>query len=105
MGWFCPHRSPRFPVTLSLYLAHLTGWMAPALGVALCLTAVLFFKAGLPRTHLVHAFGWLMVAGLLTLALGFVFHGRDGAMGTYASLVLVTGLVAAWLDRKHPPRR
>lgn len=105
MGWFCPYRSPRFPVTLPLYLAHLTGWMAPALGVALLLTAVLFFKAGLRRTQLVHAFGWLMAAGVLTLALGFVFHGRDGAMPTYAALVLVSGLVAAWLDRKRSPRR
>ena len=30
---------------------------------------------------------------------------RDGAMTTYAVLVLVSGLVAAWLDRKRPPRR
>lgn len=92
-------------MTFSLYLAHLTGWMAPALGVALLLGAALFFKAGLRRTHLVHAFGWLFCAGVLTLALGFVFHGRDGAMSTYAALVLVSGLVAAWLDRKRPPRR
>ena len=92
-------------MTFTLFLAHLTGWMAPALGLALLLTVVLFFNAGLRRTQLVHAFGWLFGTGVLTLALGFVFQGRDGAMTTYAVLVLLSGLVAAWLDRKRPPRR
>ena len=40
-----------------------------------------------------------VAAGVLALALGLVYFGRDGKMATYGLLVLVTGTLAFWRHR------
>jgi multisubunit Na+/H+ antiporter MnhB subunit len=89
-------------MTLMGLLAHLAGFVAPALVVALLLTLA-------PRLRLAGRQGkrrwtrdlaWLWLAGVLVLLAGLAYFGRDGKMATYAALVLVQGTVGWWLQRR-----
>ena len=78
---------------------HVLGFLAPALAVA-----VLVALAGrlvLPR-HSRPAHWWTpvalnFVAGVLVLAAGLWYFGRDGKMATYAALVVVVA-TCQWLS-------
>ena len=39
--------------------------------------------------------------GVVVLAAGLAYWGRDGKMLTYAALVLVVGTAAAWLQSRR----
>ncbi len=83
-------------------LAHLAGFVAPAVVVGLCLWLVPQ-KVGRGRVA-----RWsrsidltvLVLAGVAVLLTGLVFFGRDGKMATYAALVLVQGTLAWWMRRR-----
>ncbi|WP_077001496.1 hypothetical protein [Variovorax sp. KK3] len=82
-------------------LIHLLNFAAPAFFVALLL-AMLFRLAMHGRSAAVSLWkqvGINFAAGLVVLAAGLVFFGRDGRIATYAALVLVCGSVQWWLLR------
>lgn len=71
------------------FLHHLLSFAAPAFAVAVLVTlgARLVLPRGTPRRW----WGPLLVnflAGLLVLAAGLWFFGRDGKMATYAAMVV-----------------
>ena len=77
---------------------HLLNFAAPALAVALLVTAAA--PLVLPRTKAGPAW-WVRLAincaaGLVALAAGLWYFGRDGKMVTYAALVLVVA-TTQWL--------
>ncbi|HEX2544549.1 MAG TPA: hypothetical protein VHL79_06710 [Ramlibacter sp.] len=77
---------------------HLLSFVAPAFAVALLVTLagrVVLPKSGRPRNW------WLplainFLAGVVVLAGGLWYFGRDGKMATYAALVVVVATVQ-WL--------
>jgi hypothetical protein len=79
-------------------LAHLAGFVAPALGVGLLLWAGLRIRRkGRPGFGASAQLLVLCAAGAAVLLAGVVFFGRDGKIATYAALVLVQGTLAWWL--------
>ncbi|MDP1687621.1 hypothetical protein [Hydrogenophaga sp.] len=85
-------------MTLLSFLAHLAGFVAPALGVGLLLWAGLRIRRkGRPGFGAAMQLSVLCVAGVLVLLAGLAFFGRDGKIATYAALVLSQGTVAWWL--------
>ncbi|MEJ8837110.1 hypothetical protein [Ramlibacter sp. AN1133] len=82
-------------------LDHLLSFAAPALAVALLVT--LAAPLVLPRTA--QGPGWWArlaincAAGLVTLAAGVWYFGRDGKMATYVVLVLAVA-TAQWLSAR-----
>jgi hypothetical protein len=86
-------------------LLHLANFVAPALGVAMLLALLSWaLKPGarwssLAWCHARDLFAWAALGGVLVLALGLVFFGRDGKMATYGALVVVTGTLAFWRHR------
>ena len=72
------------------------GLFAPALGVALLLWLGLLWRrgqrqsGGKPGCQL----GWLVLVGVAVLLVGLAYFGRDGAIATYAVLVLAQGTLA-----------
>jgi hypothetical protein len=77
-------------MSLLALLNHLLNFVAPALAVGfLCALAGRVFgrrKAGVPAWWVQGAINFGV--GTLVLLAGLVFSGRDGAMITYAALVL-----------------
>lgn len=86
-------------------LLHVLAFCAPAVALALLLTAFSALAGG--RRCTVSLFvtdcALLALAGLAVLVAGLMLFGRDGKMATYAVLVVVTGLVQWW--RFHRLRR
>ncbi|MDM7456547.1 MAG: hypothetical protein P3W97_004660 [Tepidimonas sp.] len=81
-------------------LFHLLNLLLPAWGLAVGLALLLAWRGsarGRWRAGLRHGV-WLGVCGSTVLIAGLVLSGRDGRMATYAALVAVMGLVAAWRD-------
>lgn len=78
---------------------HLFNFAAPALFVALLLALATWpFKSKRPGAPAVWAQAAInFIAGLVVLAGGLAYFGRDGVMVTYAALVLVCGTVQWWL--------
>jgi hypothetical protein len=79
-------------------LIHLVNFVLPALGMALILPSLvrlLWFKR-------LRSVGWALMVkrvalmGVVVLLAGLVLLGRDGAMLTYAALVLSSALVIWW---------
>lgn len=69
---------------------HLLNFMAPAVvvGVGLALIARIFIRK-VPLAHSLQAQAAInSVAGVVALALGLWFFGRDGKMASYAAMVL-----------------
>lgn len=85
-------------MTFTTFLAHLLGFVAPAIGLAILLTLVLRWGRGQASWR--RELGWLVGAGVLVLLVGLGVFGRDGKMLTYAALVLVQGTLAATLQRR-----
>ena len=82
------------------FVVHMLSFAAPALVVALVMALGarwLLPRAERPRWWV--AFLANAVVGLLVLAGGLAWFGRDGKMTTYAILVLVQGTVA-WFQRR-----
>ena len=75
-------------------LNHLLNFVAPAASVAvlLAVTAPFFMpkRAGAPGIRAQAAINF--VAGLLALAFGLWFFGRDGKMASYAAMLLACSL-------------
>lgn len=85
-------------MTLLSFLAHLLGFLAPALGVGLLLWAGLRIRRKRrPGFGAAMQLAMLCVAGGVVLLVGLVYFGRDGKIATYAALVLTQGTVAWWL--------
>lgn len=80
---------------------HLMNFAAPAFFVAGVLALLARFllpkAAGAPGRWA--QFGMTFAAGLAVLAAGLAWQGRDGAMLTYAALVVVCGTAQWWLGR------
>ena len=68
--------------------------MACALSVALRLRG-----APAAKHHLLRVWSTLFGLGLAVGVLGMALTGLDGAMATYAALVVVTGLASAWFAK------
>jgi hypothetical protein len=81
-------------------LAHLAGFVAPALVMALLLGLGPRWRASGRTRPWTRSVGLLFGAGVLVLLAGLVFYGRDARMGTYAALVLVQGTLGWWLQRR-----
>jgi multisubunit Na+/H+ antiporter MnhB subunit len=83
-------------------LAHLAGFVAPALVVALLLALVPRLRqAGRQgKRRWTQDLAWLWLAGVLVLLAGLAYFGRDGKMATYAALVVVQGTLGWWLQRR-----
>jgi hypothetical protein len=79
-------------------LAHLAGFVAPALGVGLLLWAgVRIRRKSRPGFGSAMQLSLLWVVGIGVLLAGLVYFGRDGKIATYAALVLAQGTLAWWL--------
>ncbi|RZL90671.1 MAG: hypothetical protein EOP82_15115 [Variovorax sp.] len=82
-------------------LIHLLNFAAPAFFVALSLAVL--FRLLMRKRSAATGLGMQIVlnflAGLLVLAAGLWFFGRDGRMATYAAMVAVCGTVQWWLLR------
>lgn len=80
------------------FLIHVFSFAAPALAVALLVTAGrrLVLPRGALQPGWRASFAINFVAGLAVLAGGLLYFGRDGKMATYAALVLVVATVQ-WL--------
>ena len=81
------------------FLNHLLRFAAPAFAVALLVTLArpLIFPAGAQRLGWWSSFAINLVAGLLVLAGGLWYFGRDGKMATYAAMVVAVA-TAQWLS-------
>jgi hypothetical protein len=85
------------PLTPLDILDHLLGFAAPALAVALLVAlAARLVLRGAQRPGFGVSLLANALAGLLTLAAGLWWFGRDGKMATYAALVVVVATVQ-WL--------
>lgn len=79
-------------------LTHLVNFFLPALGMALLLPAlarVVWWRA-LKAAGYVRQVKWAAAANALVLVAGLIVLGRDGAMATYAALVLASALTVWW---------
>lgn len=80
------------PSPAAMYLLnHLINFIAPALWLALFVPGVcrLLWRGAPSRLTLVEQMGVQLVLGVLVLLAGLVLLGRDGAMLTYAALVVL----------------
>ncbi|RYY95111.1 MAG: hypothetical protein EOO24_23485 [Comamonadaceae bacterium] len=82
-------------------LDHLLNFVAPALFIAGVLALLAGFllpqAAGAPARWV--QFAGTFAAGVVVLAAGLAYFGRDGAMPTYVALVVVCGTAQWWLGR------
>jgi len=79
-------------------LNHLVNFVAPALFMAffMSLGARLLVRKAAVAPAFWKQVALLFAAGVAVLALGLIFYGRDGKMGTYAALVVCCASVQ-WL--------
>lgn len=82
-------------------LIHLFNFLLPALAMALLLPSL----ARLLWWRALKGLGWAMArrvaaTGVIVLVAGLLIAGRDGAMGTYAALVISAALVVWWTGFK-----
>lgn len=86
-------------MSFSELLRHFAGFLAPALVVAV--VVALAARIVLPPAARPRSWGMAValntLAGVLVLAAGLWYFGRDGKMATYAALVLVVATVQ-WLS-------
>lgn len=84
-------------------ILHLGNFVLPALVVAALLAPAVVGVGGLSGArmrYLWRVWGLLAGVGLAVLVAGLAWFGRDGKMATYAALVLATGSLACWLQRR-----
>ena len=72
----------------------------PAVGLATALWLVLRFRVGgVARHQPRRVWATLFLINLAVSTLGVAITGLDGAMVTYAVMVLVSGIVSAWFAK------
>ena len=79
-------------------LNHALNFLLPALGMALLvpsLARLVWWKA-LSRAGWLRQVKWASLINVLMLVAGLLVTGRDGAMLTYAGLVLASALTVWW---------
>jgi hypothetical protein len=79
-------------------LTHLVNFFLPALGMALLLPAlarVVWWRA-LKAAGYGRQVKWAAGINALVLVAGLMVLGRDGAMATYAALVVASALTVWW---------
>ena len=77
---------------------HLANFVLPALllgGLAAAATKLLWMRA-LSGVSLVRLAAWASSATLLALVAGLFLTGRDGAMSTYAGMLLACAAALSW---------
>ncbi len=79
-------------------LIHLLNFFAPALGVGLLasLLVKLFWRRALATVPMRRLLPWSVGAGAISSLVGLVLFGSDGAMATYAMLVLACASGLWW---------
>ncbi|MES2089406.1 MAG: hypothetical protein V4532_05445 [Pseudomonadota bacterium] len=79
-------------------LIHVGNFFLPALVMALLLPAMarLVWWRELKSAGLVRQVTWVAAVNALVLMAGLLVLGRDGAMGTYAALVVASSLTVWW---------
>lgn len=77
---------------------HALNFVAPALGVAgpAAAAAKLLWRHELAGTPWWRLASWAVLAGVAALIGGLLVFGRDGAMPTYAALVVAVALALWW---------
>lgn len=79
-------------------LLHLANFVAPALGVAVCVAALGVRRRPRPLARWLRLVMLHGLVGSAVLAGGLWWFGRDGKMATYAALVMVVALVQWAVD-------
>jgi hypothetical protein len=77
---------------------HFVNFFLPALGMAVLVPSmarIVWFKA-LKSAGWWRQVKWAALGNVLVLVLGLLLTGRDGAMLTYAGLVLASALAVWW---------
>ena len=90
---------------------HLLNFVAPALVTAALSAGVckLIYRRDLQAVSWIRLATGASLPGVVVLALGLWWFGRDGKMATYGALVVVQALALAWIGwrpiRPRTPRR
>jgi hypothetical protein len=81
---------------------HLGNFFAPALGLGLIASALckLFWRGPLKGIPLLRLWAWTAAAAAAASIAGLVVFARDGAMATYAAMVVACALVLWWAGRR-----
>lgn len=77
---------------------HLVNFVLPALllgGIAAGLAKLVWLRA-LAGVSLLRLAGWASVAATLALVAGLFVTGRDGAMATYAAMLVACAAALSW---------
>ncbi|WP_243738545.1 hypothetical protein [Aquabacterium commune] len=80
------------------FLSHLLNFLLPALAMAVLVPAlarVVWWQA-LKSAGWWRQVRWCAVLNVAALVIGLLVMGRDGAMATYAGLVLASALTVWW---------
>ena len=91
-------------MTLLQLLFHLLNFVLPALAMAVLMPWAGRWVMGPGALAWRCHFAWHLLAGVAVLLGGLVLQGRDGAMATYAALVLVASSLE-WLLQRAWRRR
>lgn len=86
-------------MTLLQLLFHLLNFVLPALAMAVCMPLAGRWLMGRGVVAWRRRFGWHLLVGVAVLVAGMLLQGHDGAMATYAALVLVAGSLEWLLQR------
>jgi hypothetical protein len=88
-------------MTVSLALIHLMNFVLPALLLGFVAAALtkLIGPRRLRTVPLLRLGGWASAAALLALVGGLLMTGRDGAMATYAAMVVACAAALGWQRR------
>lgn len=80
------------------FLSHLLNFILPALAMAVLVPALarLVWWKGLQSTGWWRQVRWCAALNVIVLVAGLLVMGRDGAMATYAGLVLASALTVWW---------
>lgn len=79
-------------------LNHALNFLLPALAMALLVPSLarLVWRKALRSAGWLRQVKWAAAGNVVVLVLGLVLTGRDGAMLTYAGLVLCSALTVWW---------
>ncbi|PUE11745.1 hypothetical protein B9Z51_05600 [Limnohabitans sp. T6-5] len=86
-------------MTVWLLILHLFNFVLPALAMAVFMPGAGRWVMGPSRNRWGRHMLWHALAGVVVLTGGLVLQGHDGAMATYAALVLVSAALEWVLHR------
>lgn len=86
-------------MTLLQLIFHVFNFVLPALAMAVVMPWAGQWVLGRSKRSRLQRMAWHVLAGVTVLLTGLVVLGQDGAMGTYAALVLVSASVEWTLQR------